>query len=200
MKGSITWKGATGATFTAEAEYTVKMVSDVAWLDGYEVPKAATPHCTAQLVVTKDGMRIDSCSNAAFWSCIEIGDKALAAKGITHRLWGCTKVAFTSEVAAQIDAMLKNVIAGGKAEDPEVAAYYAAKAAEKADKERRNAEWVIEEAKRTPRNPDGTLMNDKEAAAWQRSYNNAMNDGAEGYVPDVITQEQYDAALKVLSK
>ncbi len=200
MKGSITWKGATGATFAIEAEYTVKMVSDVAWLDGDEIPMDPKPRGTARLVITKDGTRIDSCSNAAFWSCIEIGDKALAANGITHRLWGCTKVAFTSEVAAQIDAMLKNVIAGGKAEDPEVIARYAAKEKAKAEKEHKNAEWILAEAARSPRNADGTLMNDKEAAAWQRSYNDAMNDGAEGYVPDVITQEQYDAALKVLSK
>ena len=200
MKKSFTWIGKTGSEYMIEAEYTEKMVVDGEWLDGDEIPMDPKPHGTARLVITKDGAQIDSCWDRSFWQCIEISDRKYVDMGITHRLWGCNKVAFTREIAVQIDAMLAEVIAVGKSEDPEVIAWYAAKEKAKAEKERKNAEWILAEAARSPRNADGTLMNDKEAAAWQRSYNDAMNDGAEGYVPDVITQEQYDAALKVLSK
>jgi len=198
MKGSITWKGQTGKEFRIDAEYTEKMAKDTSWSDGYTIEHGMKPVREALMTVHVDGKQVDDSRNDAFWHCVEISDKNLIAMGITHKIG--SRVGVPSELVEQIDVMLKNVIEVGKTEDPDVAAYYAAQNAKKAEKARKNAEWVIAEAEKSPKNADGTLMNDKQAAAYQKAFNNAMNDGAEGYVPEIITQGQYDAAMKVLGK
>ena len=43
-------------------------------------------------------------------------------------------------------------------------------------------------------------MTEGEAQTWRRAYNNLHNEGGEGYVPEVVTQEQFAAAHKILEK
>ena len=81
---------------------------------------------------------------------------------------------------------------------PEVEALEA-KEKEEAQKEiKAKAQSIIEKAKTTRRNADGSLMNQEQALEWRRQYNDVVNEGGDGYVPSVITQEEYDWAMDQL--
>lgn len=45
-----------------------------------------------------------------------------------------------------------------------------------------------------------SLMSDAEIKSWKRSYNDLHNEGGEGYIPSRVSREQYETALKTLSK
>ena len=60
------------------------------------------------------------------------------------------------------------------------------------------AQSIIEKAMTTRRNSDGSLMNQEQALEWRRRYNDVVNEGGDGYVPSVITQEEYDWAMDQL--
>jgi len=61
------------------------------------------------------------------------------------------------------------------------------------------AERVIELAEKEIASK-GKLMTRTEKANWIHNYNNLMNEGGEGFVPEVICQEQYDFAVKTLKE
>lgn len=197
MKKSISWKGATGSDLRIEAEYVEEMRPTTADLDGDIITKPSEPlPVISKVTIYKDDAPVDSIRDSGFWHCIPRPD--LKAKGVTHTI-GKAGI-LSAELAARIDRMLHEVIRGGQAEDPAVAEYYRAREAAKAEQARAEARRILEKAERCPRKSNGALMSDKEAAAWRRAYNNVMNEGGYGYVPEVITQEQYDAAAKVLGE
>ena len=43
-------------------------------------------------------------------------------------------------------------------------------------------------------------MTEAEAKVWQKNYNDFMNEGGEGYVPSVTTEESLRYALEILKK
>ena len=61
------------------------------------------------------------------------------------------------------------------------------------------AERVIELAEKEIASK-GKLMTRTEKANWIHNYNNVMNEGREGFVPEVICQEQYNNAVKILKE
>lgn len=44
------------------------------------------------------------------------------------------------------------------------------------------------------------LRTREQLAAWRKSYNDINNEGGEGYIPRRVSKEQYEEALKVISK
>lgn len=74
----------------------------------------------------------------------------------------------------------------------------AEKEAEKARAEKARAEKVIEECEKVIKSR-GALMTEKEAEAYLRRLNDCLNEGGEGFLPKVWTQEEYDAAKRTLS-
>lgn len=69
---------------------------------------------------------------------------------------------------------------------------------EKAESERKHAEYVIAECEK--RLEHGALKTRAEAKIWLENYNNAMNEGEEGFLPKVWTEEDYEEAKAVLGK
>lgn len=63
------------------------------------------------------------------------------------------------------------------------------------DEEIAELEEVIAKAERQE-----ALPSEAEKAEWLREYNNAYNEGGEGYVPRVITRDQYDWARQRLAE
>ena len=61
------------------------------------------------------------------------------------------------------------------------------------------AERVVELAEKEIASK-GKLMTRTEKANWIHNYNNVINEGGEGFVPEVICQEQYDFAVKTLKE
>ena len=75
--------------------------------------------------------------------------------------------------------------------------YKAAEEAERKarkDAEKAKAMEIIEKASKQPQ-----IMTQAEYAQWVERYNNVMNEGGEGYVPEMVTVEQLEWARKVLS-
>lgn len=60
-------------------------------------------------------------------------------------------------------------------------------------------ENVLKRAENTTKNSDGSLMSTAQAKIWVKNYNDINNEGGEGYVPSVITQENYDYAIAKLN-
>jgi hypothetical protein len=72
--------------------------------------------------------------------------------------------------------------------------------AEAADKEERaEAQAVLEAAERVINN-GSKLRTNAERKVWERNYNNAMNEGGEGYVPHYPSVEEYEAAKARLNR
>lgn len=69
---------------------------------------------------------------------------------------------------------------------------------EKAEAERKNAEYVIAECEKILEH--GALKTRAEAKIWLENYNNVMNEGGEGFLPKVWTVEDYEEAKAVLGR
>ncbi|MBQ2601739.1 MAG: hypothetical protein II584_05070 [Treponema sp.] len=69
---------------------------------------------------------------------------------------------------------------------------------EKAESERKHAEYVIAECEK--RLEHGALKTRAEAKEYLRNYNNAMNEGGEGFLPKIWTVEDYEEAKAVLGR
>ena len=86
------------------------------------------------------------------------------------------------------------------AADPEVRREEEKEALKKEQAKRAEAEKIIADAEKSPKNKDGSLMTKEEARRWRARWNNIHNEGGEGFVPDVITVEMLEYAKKVLEK
>lgn len=69
----------------------------------------------------------------------------------------------------------------------------------KREDEVEEARSVLEDANNTITNKDGSLMSNKEALEWVKSYNNVNNEGGEGIVPRIITKETVEQAKEVIN-
>lgn len=59
-----------------------------------------------------------------------------------------------------------------------------------------NAKNIVEEAKKQGVK---NLKTEQEIKEWKKNYNNVVNEGGEGYVPQLISKERYENALKVIA-
>lgn len=62
-----------------------------------------------------------------------------------------------------------------------------------------HAEKIVKEAEAII-NDGGKLRTNVERKAWEKQYNNCMNEGGEGYVPHYPSIEEYENAKKVLNR
>lgn len=165
------------------------MVEKTADLDGDIISMGKEPYTKANLELWVDGKKIDSCWNTAFWQIID-------AQGM-KKVWGLP-VGMSAEQAIKVDEFLKAIIEDGKS--PEVKEHEHNKMAAEKTEEIKRAKTIIEKSEKTYKNQDGTLMTSAQAKEWKRQYNNLHNEGGEGYVPEIITQEMYDDAKATLAE
>lgn len=89
------------------------------------------------------------------------------------------------------------------AKDEEAPADYKAKIAAEKEKEKereiKKCENLIAKCEEAIKN-QGRLKTKDEAKKWLRNYNNVMNEGGEGFLPRVYTQEEYEVAKKRLAE
>lgn len=109
------------------------------------------------------------------------------------KIWGLT-TGFTEDsgFAPKYEAWLNTLIDGGTTD--EVKAY-------KADQKRKERAEEIERAKKLMAKAEKqkTIPAKAEAKRMMRQYNELMNEGGEGFVPHIISREEYDYALKVVA-
>lgn len=185
------WKSTQGKTIRLDAEYTERVTDDTVWLDGDEVNTGDKKIVVAaNLTAFVDGKRIATCYLPNFWQIIDVPNAPVAG---LKKIWGINGIAFTAERAAEIEAFLNDVIASGKiAEANEIRAEE--QAAEDAE-ELERAEKIIEKAE-----AQKDIPSREEAKRWMKWYNDAVNEGGEGFVPYVISREEYEAAKRTVER
>ena len=184
----ISWKSTKGQVIELEASFTEtmedqKFCSETTgdWIGTGKRIKAQR----AELNVFVGGEMVDSCTQIRHWEIVNAEIPGL------KRIVGIQKIAFTAEKAKEVEAFLNKVIADGKA--PEVVEV-------EKEKKLENAKKVITKAETTVRNANGTLMSKEQANQYLQQYQQVMNDGCEGFVPNIITQEAYDRALQIVNE
>ena len=188
---TIKWTGTAGNEIELRACSRSEMTEKEIDSDGYIVKCGAEPKTTANLELWVDGKKVDSCWDINFWQVIDLTNCEY------KKVWGL-KLMMTPEQAEKVETFLESVIEDGKT--PEVKAYEAAKKEESRKNNIADAERIIKAAETTRKNADGSLMTNEQAKTWRRRYNDAMNEGGEGYIPEVITQEMYDWAKSIVGK
>lgn len=187
MRGTFEFKLKSGKVCTIEATYECVMETEIFDADGQKIAGQAKPSTAGRCSMTAyiDGKEIDSCNNPSFWQLIDVNNGT--AKGI----WGI-KIGFTDmEDARKYEEWITGIMESGKSD--EVKAY------EKAEKEKENKE-KIENAKKIIEKAEKQedIPIQAEAERRMKEYNETMNEGGEGYVPHIISLEEYEFAKKIL--
>lgn len=141
----------------------------------------------AQLIAYVDGKRCGDCHTSSMWCIIDAGKDGL------KRIWGINKIAFTADRAAEIERFLNSVINSGKdAECEKIRAE---------EMEKRNAK-ELEFAKKTIRDAEKQkdIPTKSEAIRRLKRYNDIYNEGGEGYLPHIVTLEEYENAKKTVAE
>ena len=195
----LSWQSTKGQEIALEAIYTEEVRNVEINLDG-DIIKTDKKEIVvnAKLICTVDGKVIDTCTDVSFWEIIDLKLPREATSNGLKRIWGIDKVALTPNKAKEVEAFLAEVIADGKT--PEAIEIEAQDRAQEEALVLAEAREIIEKAKTTHKNKDGFLMTEGQAKAWRRNYNIVNNEGGEGFVPEIISQEAYDRALKVINK
>lgn len=192
MTKTFEWITSNGAQAKIVATYEAVMERKSLDADGYKVEGKLEPTTVgSSMVVYLNGKQVDICRDPSFWVLIDVKQPGI------KKIWGL-KVGFDAESAKKYEEFLAELMEDGKSD--EVKQYEAEQAEKRKAAEKTRAQEIVEAAKKTRRNQDGSLMSEAQAAAWKRSYNNINNEGGEGYVPSILTQEQLDWALEILGR
>lgn len=169
---------AKGNELRFEISYTKEVVEVERNLDGYIVTANEVSeeqeiklYVNGQLTAEGNYLYIDNNENGIY---IRMGNKAIT---------------LTEEQAADLNKIFEEVKEEGKSEE--------AKAIEneEIEKEIEEAKAIVEKAEQ-----QRDIPSYQEARLREKSYNNLHNEGGDGYVPHIIDKDEYNWALKVLSK
>ena len=189
--GSINWTGKKGNQIELRAECNITLDDRRVDLDGDVITLGQGTKTRANLELWVDSVKMDSSWDINFWQLIDIpGHPEL------KKVWGL-KLAVDLERAAKVEEFLKSVIEAGKSD--EVKAYDQSKREHRDMEMLQDAKRTVARAEHTRRNNDGSLMTRAQAKAWRTNYNNIVNEGGEGYIPEIITAEDVAWAEQVLS-
>lgn len=188
MKGTFEFKLRNGNICTIEANYECTMKTETLYADGWNIPGKSKPMDSVDnsLIAYVDGKKVDSSHDHNFWNLID------TKEGI-KKVWGL-KVGFANpEDAERYEKWIAEIIDGGKSD--EVKAY------EKAEKEKEIKEKV-ESAKKTIAKAESQkdIPTKAEAKRRMKQYNDVVNEGGEGYVPYIISVEEYEYAKEIVEK
>lgn len=180
------WKLTDGRTITLEAEYTETVRDEIVNLDG-DICNTGKREIVKKAMLTAyiDGKKHDSCTNVNFWSIIDV------QPGI-KKIWGIHNIAFTPERAAEIEAFLASVIEDGR--DNEAEEIRAEKKAEETKEQIKAAEDTIARAE-----AQADIPARAEAQRRMKEYNDINNEGGSGYVPYIVSREEYERAKATIA-
>lgn len=177
-----------GDTVEIRYEYRKEVVSRTGNADGYEIDLGEEIHETDNAVVFVNGRKFTD------------GQPILVDEDIAGIKAGTLLIGNLRIVDEQLKADILAMVEKTKAEGitPDAEAMEIEEIAKTKDVVLAKAQSIIEKSKTTRRNADGSLMNQEQALEWRRHYNDVVNEGGDGYVPEIITQEQYDWATDQL--
>lgn len=169
---------AKGNELRFEISYTKEVVEVERNLDGYIVTANEVSeeqeiklYVNGQLTAEGNYLYIDNNENGIY---IRMGNKAIT---------------LTEEQAADLNKIFEEVKEEGKSEEVKAIEN------EEIEKEIEEAKAIVEKAEQ-----QRDIPSYQEARLREKSYNNLHNEGGDGYVPHIIDKDEYNWALKVLSK
>ncbi len=190
MKGTFEFKLRNGSICTIEATYECVMQNEVFDADGDKIIGELKPTEAGRtnMVAYVDGKKIDSCWNSSSWGLIDV----TANPGV-KKIWGLEVGFANPEDAERYEKWIAEIIDGGKSD--EVKIY------EKAEKEKK-IKKEVDDAKKTIAKAESQkdIPTREEAKMRMKQYNDFMNEGGEGYVPYIISVEEYENAKEIIKK
>mgnify|MGYP000886985981 CR=1 FL=1 len=177
-----------GDTVELLYEYKKEVINRTGYADGYEIDLGKEINVVDNAVVYVNGRKYTD------------GQPILVSEDIAGIKAGTLIIGnlriVDPQLRDEIMAMIEETKVTGTT--PEAAEMETEQIAMAKDVAKAKAQSIIEKAKTTRRNSDGSLMNQEQALEWRRRYNDVVNEGGDGYVPSVITQEEYDWAMDQL--
>lgn len=180
MKKTHEWTSArTGDKTTVEIEYTKTVREIVLDADGVKIETGKNEIVETMIITASVNGQIVARSTSGYMmadsrfpaGCIQIG-----------------RMVCNPEASKAIIALIDECKAEETAEVAEV------KAAEKAEEVAEAQEIVAAAEKQT------TIPTAAQYREFRRRYNEIHNEGAEGYIPTMITKEQYEAAKAIINR
>lgn len=183
------WVLKSGKIAVLRAEYSETVRDEIVYADGYEINTGKKKIVqNGDLAVYVDGKKVGSCWDVNFWRVIDMP----GMKGY-KRIWGIDRVGFTEEVGKEIESFLKAVVEAGV--NPKAQEIREAEAKKKAEYEIARAEEIVKKAE-----GQTDIPSRKEAERRMKEYNDMVNDGGEGFVPYIVSREEYEDAKETLRK
>lgn len=178
----------TGKTIRLEAEYHAYMGRKIADADGIKVDIGPEVKITSEMVAFVNGAKYDTCRDENFWRLIDV-DKPMHGK----KIWGL-QIGFSQpEDAANYEKWVAELIEAGT--DADVKAYRAEEVKKKLAIKINNAHKTIEKAEKQDK-----IRTAAEAQKYLRNLNNVLNEGGEGWLPKLVTLEEYEEAKRFLAE
>ena len=181
------WKLTDGRTVTLEAEYTEFVQDKIVNLDG-DICNTGEREIIKRAMLTAyiNSKKFDNCWDVNFWRIIDV-------KPGIKKIWGIKQIAFTNERATEIETFLKNVLEEGR--DPEAEEIRELKKTKEIEKKIKAAKETIEKAEAQEDIPTRA-----EAQRRMKEYNDINNEGGFGYVPYIVSREEYEEAKTIIAQ
>lgn len=177
-----------GKACRLEATYSCEMASRSAYCDGNEIALKSNPETTSSLVVFIDGKEMGRCSNTYNW---QIRD-SYGRDGIKRRIISGLRVVMPdAETEEKYTAWINSVIKEGTTY--EVIAYEKEKEAKEKAIDLDTARSLVRKAEKQAEIPCR-----EKVKKLMKEWNDIYNEGCEGYVPHIISREEYEEALEFL--
>jgi hypothetical protein len=183
---TIKWTGTRGNEFELRAECKITLIEKILDADGQKIPTSEyVEDEEANLEAYIDGKRVGSSWNTDFWEIIDVTGTSY------KRIWGIEKMGMTAKQAEKVELFLNEVIAEGTTEEVKEARII--KDAKEKARIIKNAKEIIAKAEAQNEIPTA-----EEYKTYRKNYNNLHNEGGEGYIPTMITKEEYDYAKSIV--
>lgn len=178
-----------------EAEYKPELIEEVIDADGYKINTGRIEKIEqGYLKLYVDGKVFSKCYYPGDWRLVDTTEmNPVCGLPAGWKINGM-KVVFTKVSDKEAyEKFIAEVIAEGTTD--EIKAFDEAEKAKEVSKELKRLDRIIAEAEKEMQY--GELLKTREdVRKWKQNWNNIHNEGGEGFVPDKISQEEYESALK----
>jgi len=184
MTGTFEFTLKSGKQCKIVAEYECIMKTESLYADGDKVDVGQKPYETGNMVAYIDGQKYDSCWDVNFWRLIDLDGK--------KKIWGMRIGIVDAKVASDYEKWLAELMAAGTS--AEVSEY-------KAQEEKKKAAERIKYAEETVRKAEAQkeILPRAELERRMKLLNDVLNEGGEGYLPRLVSKEEYESALEILN-
>ena len=198
----VNWTSASGMDIEAVITVSKAAKEVISWSDGYEIPQGTQITEKMEIAVLVNGKAHSSKSwtptlVSTIWPLEQRAKlEKMGIYAMVTDTVGCKEEQYNQIMAALAEAK-EEVAAQFAAEQPETAKAEEEKTAKAAAKLVAEATEIISQVEYRG---EENLLTEAEESQWREVYNNMVNEGGEGYVPERVTKEKYEWAKRILRK